>query len=114
MMGPIGKRQHRATFSQHDGTVDTHGNPTYATSDDWDAVVSDWPVEMLATSGGERLRGRQVTAETTHVLFGEYYGGNSITTDMRAVINSVIYHVVSVLDENGDSRNLRVELKRES
>jgi len=110
----IGVRQHRATVSQHDGTVDTHGNPTYSTSGDWDVVVTDWPVEMLAVNGGESLRGRQVTDATTHVLYGEYHGGSSIIPEMKCVINSVIYQVVSVLDMDGMSRELRVEVKRET
>ena len=109
----IGSRQHRATVSQHDGTQDSHGTPTYETSGDWDAVVTDWPCEVVAVRGGETLRGRQVAAETTHVLFGEYHGGSSITPEMRAVISGTTYHVVSALDMDGDSRELRVEVRRE-
>lgn len=109
----IGNRRHRATVSRHDGTGDDHGNPTYTTSSDWDVVVTDWPVEMIAANGGETIRGRQVTEKTTHVLFGEYQGGKTIASEMRAVISGTTYQVVSALDVDGDSREIRVELKRE-
>lgn len=110
----IGSRQHRVTVSQHDGTQDTHGNPTYTTTGDWDAVVTDWPVELIAVRGGEKVRGRQVTSETTHVLFGEYYGGSGILPEMKAVLNGTTYEVVAALDLDGDSREMRVEVKREA
>lgn len=109
----IGSRRHRATFQQHDGTQDTHGNPTYPTTGDWDAVVTDWPCEMVAVNGGEQLRGRQVTSNATHVLFGEYHGADTVTTDMRCVVDSVTYQIVSTLDMDGENRELRVELKRQ-
>jgi hypothetical protein len=75
----IGSRRHRATFSSYTEEQDYHGNPNYAA----ETFRQDVPVEMLSTSGGERIRGRQVTAETTHV------------------------------DMDGDRREIRVELKRE-
>ena len=115
----IGSRRHRCTFKQHDGTVDTHGNPTYTTTGDWDAVVSSWPCELLTARGMEKIRGREVTAETTHVLFGDFAAAQSVAADMQAVVTNTTtgvtttYEVVSVLDIEGDGREIRVELKRE-
>ena len=109
----IGSRQHRVTVSQHDGTQDSHGNPTYTASDDWDAVVTDWPVEMVAVRGGEKIRGSQVTSETTHVLFGEYHGGSAILPETKAVVNSSTYEIISAMDIDGDRREMRVEMKQE-
>ena len=109
----IGNRQHRATFSQHDGTQGADGNPTFTTSADWDAFVTDWPCEMVAVRGGESLRGRQVAATTTHVLFGEYQGANGILPPMRCVINGNTRQVVSVMDVTGEQREMRIELKKE-
>lgn len=114
-----GNRRHIATFQQHDGTVDSHGHPTLGTSADWDDFISGWPCELLTGSGGERLRGRQVTAETTHVLFGEYFGAEGVTAKMRVLIDdptgtSVTYQVVSAYDPDGDGREMRVELRRET
>ena len=109
----IGSRRYRATVSQHDGTQDSHGTPTYGTSGDWDAVVTNWPCEVLAVRGGETVRGRQVAANTTHVLYGEYHGGASITPEMKCVINGTTYQIVSALDMDGQRREIRVELQRE-
>ena len=100
-------------MSQHDGTVDIHGEPTLSDPTDWRAVITDWPIEMLAVSGGESLRGRQVSDGTTHVLFGGYSGGRAITPEMQCVINGELYEIVSVLDVEGDRQELRVEVKKE-
>lgn len=114
-----GSRRHRATAKQHNGTVDAHGVPTYTTSNDWTEVVTQWPVEVRSVAGGEVLRGRQVSAETTHVMFGEFHGGKSITPDMKvevydpATSSTITYGVIAAYDMDGDSRELRVELMRE-
>ena len=110
----IGARRHRATFTQHNGTQDDHGQPTYTTPGDWDTVVQSWPCEVLTVSGGERIRGRQVAGETTHVLFGEYYGGKDATDNMRVTVDGVTYDVVTAYDPAGDHREWRVEAKRET
>lgn len=109
----IGSRRYRATIQQHDGTVDTHGNPTYKTDADWDNFVCEWPCELLTVRGGENIRGRQVAEETTHVLFGEYFGAEGVTAKMRLVIDSVQYGIVSAFDPEGDRREMRIEAKRE-
>jgi SPP1 family predicted phage head-tail adaptor len=105
----IGSRRHRATFSSYTEEQDYHGNPNYAA----ETFREDVPVEMLSTSGGERIRGRQVTAETTHVMYSDYYNLEGVTAQMQALVGGVLYHVVSVLDMDGDRREIRVELKRE-
>ena len=70
--------------------------------------------EMIAASGGEVVRGRQVTATTTHVLFGEYFGGEGVNPEMRALIEGKWYNVTSVLDKDGLSEEQRIELKVET
>lgn len=112
-MRRVGKQRHRATFSQHDGTQDSHGTPTYETSADWDAVVTGWPCEMLTKSAAEKLKGQRVQETTTHVLYGEYHGAKTVTPDMKVVIDSVEYGVVSAFDRFGTSRELVIEIKRE-
>ncbi len=59
------------------------------------------------------LRGKQVSAQTTHVLFGEYHAVTTITTDMKVTVNSVEYGIVVVHDMDGDSKETRVECRRE-
>tara|TARA_R110000824_G_scaffold53003_3_gene147016 strand:+ start:4970 stop:5314 length:345 start_codon:yes stop_codon:yes gene_type:complete len=108
-----GAERHRAKFTQHDGTQDSHGTPTYRVPGDWDTVVAAWPCELLTSTGTETLRGKQVQATTTHVLFGEYHGAKLVEPDMRAVIDNVTYGVVAAFDPMGNSREIRIELKRD-
>lgn len=115
----IGNRRHVAKVTRHNGNTDSHGNPTYEISADWTILISAWPCEMLSTGGGEVIRGRQVAAETSHVLFGEYSGGRKIDPDCRVEVfdpaagKQVVYGVVSSYDVEGDRREMRVELRRE-
>ena len=109
----IGYRNHVATFQQHDASQDSHGQPSYPTGGDWDTVVTDWPCELITTSGGESLRGRQVTETTTHVFYGEYFGAEGVTADMRMIVGGDTYAINTAYDPNGDRRELRVEAKRE-
>ena len=113
MRDNIGHRRHVAEFSQHDGTVDGVNQPTYDTAGDWDVQVSAWPCEAITTGGDERIRGRQTTAETRVVLFGEYYGASAVTTDMRCVLNGNTYGVAAVYDQDGEEREMRIELRLE-
>jgi len=108
-----GAARHRADFTQHDGTQDGHGTPTYRVAGDWDTVVSSWPCEMLTTNGAETLRGEQVQPTTTHVLMGEYHGAKAVKPDMRAVVDGVTYGVVAAFDPMGNSREIRIELKKD-
>ena len=112
-------RRHFATVKVHNGTLDGNGQPTYDITGDWISVVTDWPVEMKAVRGGEKLRGRQVAANTTHVIFGDFNGGNGILPEMHAVITNTVtgkietHEIVAAMDPDGDGREMRVELKRE-
>lgn len=114
--GKIGNRRHRADIKQHNGKKDDHGHgaPSYTTPGDWDTVHAAWPCEILTTSGGESLRGKQVAAQTTHVFFGEYHGASSTTADMELEVDGVRYAVVWAGDWEGDRREMRVETRRET
>lgn len=108
-----GARRHLAHVRKHNGELDAHGNPDYADAGNWDTVIPDWPVELITTTGGETVRGKQVTAQTTHVFYGEYQGGSGVKADMRVEVDGIQYSVVSALDLDGDRREIRVEAKRE-
>ena len=110
----IGARRHFATAYQHDGTADAHNMPTYSVADDWDPVVTGWPCELITAGGGEVVRGRQTTAQTTHVFFGEPSGGKLIGPEMRLVVDGVTYAITAAFDPDGDQREWRVEAKIES
>ena len=110
----IGSRRHVATIQQHNGSADSAGHPTYDTDGDWNDVICDWPCERLNVSGGERVRGRQTTSQTSHVFIGEYYGAKDTdTTAMRLVHDDTIFAITAAYDPDGDSREFRIEAKRE-
>jgi len=106
--------QHVASFSQHNGRVNEHNLPTVANPGDWRVVVREYPCEVLSTSGGETIRGRQVTAYTTHVLFGDYFAARNIKPDMRVKVKGMKLNIVSVLDPDGDQFEMRIECKAET
>ena len=107
----IGRRRYRATIKQHDGTVDSHGGPSYTTAGDWDTVVSSWPCEILTVSGNEKLAGRQLDATTTHVFKGDYHAVSTVVPTMRAECNGVVYGIVAVYDPDGLRREMQIEAK---
>ena len=112
--GRAGKRRHRASVIEHNGNQDDHGGYTFADPEDYQTIVTGYPVELITTGGDERVRGRQLIAETTHVMYGEYHGGKSITSEMKVKIEGVTYEVIAAYDPQGDKREMRVEMKRES
>ena len=108
----MGNRIHAATFKKHNGNVE-NGQETLNKESDWTTFTQNWPCELMAVRGGETIRGRQVAEHTTHVLFGEYYGAVGITPEMKCVIAGKTRNIVSVMDMDGDSREMRIELKEE-
>ena len=113
MRNTVGARQWNATISRHNGTLDGNGNPTYQTDADWVAVNLAWPCEKITVQGSEVLRGRQVSAVTTHVLFGWYSSVSEVLPSDRVTINAETFSVVAVLDVDGDNMTARMEVKRE-
>ena len=107
------RRRYRADIEQHDGTTDAHGMPTLQTAADWDVKVSKWPCEKVAVSAGERIRGRQVSDQTSLILFGDFAAVEDVTPKMHAVIDGTTYGIISVVDVDGDRREMRIELKLE-
>jgi len=114
MRSKVGSRRYNATFQVHNGTLDAAGTPTYTTESDWQPIVAGWPCEMKRASAGEVLRGSQVVAETTHVLFGEYFGATSVVPEARCVVDGQLFNITSVQDPDGFREEMRIELRRES
>ena len=102
-----GQRRHTAQFQRHNGSQYETGNPTYDVPNHWDTIIPDWPCELLSTSGGEMLRGR-------HVLFGEYFGAEGVTADMRVIVGGQTLGIVAAYDPDGTSMEMRVEAKQET
>jgi hypothetical protein len=108
-----GNRIHLADAWRHNGVQNETGNPTYDVRSDWNLIVRAWPVELLSASGGETLRGRQVTSITTHIAIGNFFGADKIRATDRLVIAGIWYAVITAVDPDGTRFEMRVECKRE-
>jgi len=109
-----GKRRHTAVIQKHNGNTDDYSQPTYKVEADWDTVIKGWPCQFQTTSGGEFLRGRQVTAQTTHVLWGDYSAVRNVTPDMRIKISGLVLGILDASDLFGDQREMSIDAKRET
>ncbi len=109
----IGSRRYIATFFSHDGTVDSVGQPTFNDPAAWQQVIGGWPCECLATSGSETLRGQQVTAQTKRVLYGDFAAVAIASARMRCKVDGIVSDVISVLDDSGEKREMRIQLGEE-
>ena len=106
-------RRWRSNFARHNGNVDAAGNPTIANDKDWEMFIVAWPCEIRAVSGGMKLRGgRQVSADATHILYGEIHGANDLLPEDRAILSDGrIFEVIYTADETGFERERVVEIK---
>lgn len=109
----IGMRRWTASFTRHDGSIDSYGQPTYKNDSDWDVVTQAWPCELITTVGGEIVRGRMTHEKTTHVAYGEFFGTGSLTTKDRCVIDGKNYGISAIIDSDGLQMERRIELRGE-
>jgi hypothetical protein len=117
-MNDIGQRRYVADFLRHNGTRDEFGQPTLDVPADWDMFVEGWPCEVQGAKGGEWLRGRQVTATSSHVLYGEFSAVRDVlTTDRLRTQTStgvVTMGILEVEDKSGEARTMVIDAKRET
>lgn len=109
----VGHRNHSATFSRFNGATNSAGNPQYENPGNWIAVLKVWPCEMVSASGGETIRGRQVTANTSIVLFGDYAAAKYVLESDRVTVDGRVLGVAAAYDAEGDKMELRVECREE-
>lgn len=109
----VGARRHSAVFYRHNGKTDESGLPTYGVAADWSQVGGSWPCEIQTTNGGEVIRGRQVAAETSHILYGDFAAVQTVKPTDRLRAAGVGLEVVAVIDQHGLRDEMRIECKRE-
>lgn len=109
----VGNRRFIATFFQHNGTLDATGTPTFNDPQDWDQFLTGWFCECLDQSGRKTMRGREVTESTKRVLYGDYAAVQNVDKFMRCKVNGIVSEILAVLDENGDQREMVIDLGRE-
>jgi SPP1 family predicted phage head-tail adaptor len=100
-----GRKRNRITLQQATETLDGAGQPIRT----WTTYLADYPVAIDQVTGGEALRGRQVSAETEIVFSGRWYAG--VTAQMRVSYDGRTLGVVRASDPYGDRRELRIECR---
>ena len=104
-----GRRRNRITLQQATEALDGAGQPIRT----WTTYLADYPVAIDQVTGGltggETLRGRQVSAETEIVFSGRWYAG--VTAQMRMSYDGRTLGIVRASDPYGDRRELRIECR---
>lgn len=110
---PIGNRNWKAEFKQHNGNVDDYGQPTYDVEADWTSLIDDWPCELITTVGGEVIRGKMVTEKSTHVLYGDLTAVQSVDAQCSVYIDGDRYGIeAGPIDPDGRNMVARIEVRR--
>lgn len=108
-----GMRRRIISVEKHDGTV-TDGEPTYETDADWDSLNALYrvPASYQGVTGGEVIRGLQMEANTTG-LFRVLSTPRTrdIKPRMRIRMDGRKMNIVSVVDRDGDSRELFIQVR---
>ena len=110
----IGNRSHVATFQRHDGTLDEYGQPTYDNPDDWDTIVPLWYCELMGAKGGETVRGRQVTALASYVLYGDWPEVSGVVASDRILVDGLTLGILDVTDTTGRQMEMVIDAKVET
>lgn len=81
----------------------------YQTIRTWSTRANNLPAKVESVTGGETIRGRQVSASATILFTIRYMAG--LTSKMRVKFGSRTLGIVRVSDPYGDRRELRIECK---
>lgn len=114
MILAAGKRRHRITIETHNGNR-VEGEPTYRVDSDWNKLMEGVPASYQDVTGGERVRGFQMEAETNGLLMIlSTPRTRSLKSKMRVKMGTRVLNIVSVLDLAGDERELAIQVSEAS
>lgn len=101
-----GLLRQRITIQTPTATLDAAGQPirTWATFG-----TANLPAKAEPVSGGEVIRGRQVSAETQWMFTVRYLAG--VTAQMRVIWGSRTLGIVKAEDPYGEQHELRIECR---
>lgn len=102
-----GQLSNRITIQTPTTTQDAAGQPIRSWATLAGPVVL--PAKVESVTGGETIRGRQVSA-VAQVMFTIRYRSD-ITTQMRVLWDGRVLGIVRASDPYGDRRELRIECK---
>jgi len=102
-----GDLSQRVLIQTSSESLDAAGQPIRT----WSTLsgASSLPARVESVTGGESLRGRQVSAETQLVCTVRYL--STITAKMRVVYAGGTYGIVRASDPYGDQRETRIECR---
>lgn len=102
-----GRLFQRITIQTPTATQDAAGQPirTWATFGGTTSI----PAGVEQVTGGETIRGRQVSAEATILFTIRWLSG--VTTQMQVLYESKTWGILRVSDPYGDRREMRLECR---
>lgn len=101
-----GKLRHSVTLQTNTPTQDDNGQ----LNESWGNTQTGIAAEVLAVSGGESVRGRQVAATTTHLVTIHYRSG--VNPKQRFAWGSLILNITRAEDPDGTRRMLECQCER--
>jgi SPP1 family predicted phage head-tail adaptor len=87
-----GKLKERITIESATDAADASGQLIRT----WATHKANWPAEHKYVSGGETFRGRQLSAESSHLFVIREL--DTVTTKMRVLWETVYYGIVNVTE----------------
>ena len=87
----IGHRNYLATIQNPPTTQDEYGQISYS-SGSWTTAVTDWPCELIDTSGGEIIDGMMTKSSTEKVAVGDkpQIDAATVTAQSRCIIDGMM------------------------
>lgn len=104
----VGSMRERIDIQTSTDAVDSAGQPIRT----WTDLYQDEPAAFVQTTGGETLRGRQITAGIAAVF--TIHRRESITPQLQIIHGSDTYGIVHVIPVEGGRRYLELDCKRVS
>ena len=102
---PAGKRRTLVTIEQSTEADDASGQPLPT----WSTFIQRWG-DFEATGGSERFRGRQVSAQVTHVV--ELLSDSqtrAITPGMRLAVGTKTVNITVARELNGEKKLVELQ-----
>jgi len=108
----VGHRNYIALIENPPATQDEYGQISYG-SGSWTTAVSEWPCELIDSSGGEIIDGMMTKTTTEKVAIGDkpQIDAATVTAQSRCIINGQTYGITAVRDVSGDNFTVRLELR---